>query len=401
MLSKSIYKIKRHEIMLVTVLFFLIFFLPHRIFILYVFFYFFVSFFGVFYFQKKINCAVPYEPVLFLIALFLMYFLSYYSFVGTWEGYIQNWTSPLFFLSYVMCSMAFVYIISKNPFFYFYLCHLVAFFSLMLSVLVIIQMHDIMGLNKYYYELIGGSRGVSYLNNPGYRPLGVYGNPNEVAFVLSLSALMVAGERKIYLKSFCVLYFIFVFYSLYLTGSRTALIALSLSFFPYLYLPRVRLDRICVAILFLFFFVVTYAIGFLPERFYNFGSFIDRVNIVWHDAFLILLDTFPFGVGRASLNSTIDNEYIEIFLRGGLLVFLVYIFFLLSMVLIFSKREKITLVNPAGLSMIIFVATYGVAISIGFTAFNIYMLFSFILFFSRYSYLVGLEKIIRNRVLLK
>lgn len=253
-------------------------------------------------------------------------------------------------------------------------------------------MFDIMGLNKYYYEIIGGSRGVSYLNNPGYRPLGFFGNPNEVAFVLSLSVLMVAGEKEIYRKSFRFLYFLLVFYSLYLTGSRTALIALALAFFPYLYLPRVRLNRVFMAILLVLIFMVMYALGFLPDRFYNFSSLIDRVNTVWYDAFLIVLDSFPFGVGRASLNSTIDNEYIEIFLRGGLFVFLIYIIFLLSMFLIFWNRERGRLVNPAGLSIIIFVSIYGFSVSIGFTAFNIYMLFTFILVFSRYSYLIGLER---------
>ncbi len=203
---------------------------------------------------------------------------------------------------------------------------------------------------KYIYKInIGVSMDSSYK-----RIGGTLGNPNYLGIwsVFTIFLIIKYYKGNKIKKSLIVL---ISFINLIFTVSRTALILLGLGIIVYMLIQlkyKISLKRIVrLNVIFFGFILCTYFfinnannIGRIGELMQDLSTFNNRTE-VWKIALDALAENYMFGVGIAKNSiTTFDNNFIEIFVRYGLLGFSIYSLFFANNLLKALKRRWIDII---------------------------------------------------------
>ena len=215
-------------------------------------------------------------------------------------------------------------------------------------LLACITISAIIGFLEYYSifsfdKMVAPLYANTQLDTVNLRMLGTYGNPNSFGATLTIGCLT-AGilflfSRKILLRISYLIALGILTWGLVLTGSRTAVVTLAAALFLLLVINRKRLHLSWFAIITTVLFVLAIfsaALHFLSQKIvtrYQSGvnltedqSFLMRL-LVWKYNLMAFLNSPVFGWGPAKyvMSTLVDNEYILMLRRYGVVGFIPYI----------------------------------------------------------------------------
>lgn len=177
-----------------------------------------------------------------------------------------------------------------------------------------------------------------------WRHIGILGNPNSSAFIYALTIIFCVNYLNTYQKKLNYkLFIVFIglltcFYLLYVSMSRTGYVSLLLALAFFINF-RSLLVIISFSIIFGILFGSFYEISWIQtiiERFESTTSIDARFSYTM--SYLNSFDISTIFFGQPLLGSVVDNDYIYIFFRFGIILGLIII--LLPMIIIFGKNSK-------------------------------------------------------------
>jgi len=162
-----------------------------------------------------------------------------------------------------------------------------------------------------------------YLENY-WRHIGIAGNPNFSAFIYSIAIIFNLGYLKRHkvrfdlLSIFIQISLLLSVYLLFISYSRTSLIALVIT----LFISNFRIRHTSYYILLLMFLPLIFAIDIeyivsLKNRFSSFSALTHRVDL-WKELFMYV-DIRAILIGKEMYVSVVDNDYFYFLYRYGLI----------------------------------------------------------------------------------
>lgn len=177
-----------------------------------------------------------------------------------------------------------------------------------------------------------------------WRHIGILGNPNSSAFIYALTIIFCVNYLNTYQKKLNYkLFIVFIglltcFYLLYVSMSRTGYVSLLLAlafFINFRSLLVIISFSIIFGILFGSFYEISW-IQAIMERFESTTAIDARFSYTM--SYLNSFDIATIFFGQPLLGSVVDNDYIYIFFRFGIILGLIII--LLPMIIFFGKNSK-------------------------------------------------------------
>ncbi len=293
----------------------------------------------IIYFRND-GVKAPVRPLVIAFSLFIAYQLFtvfFGAFVkGITIGY-KDFAEILRVTQYILSAFLIANLtISDRD--YLKIMYVIAGLFTVSAVIGLCQYYSILGLDTltapYYSE--------GRLWSVNIRMFGTFINPNTYGTFLSIGLVFGVGlmvfSKTLFRKVLFFAFFLLLFWALILTESRTALITLFLGlitfFLAYSYFIQKNLFR---ALLPLVAFTVLFLILFLLLRSDLVTRFSALLNVMedeswqirlfaWYVNFQVFLDSWLFGYGPSlhQFTPTVDNEYLLILRRYGILGFLIY-----------------------------------------------------------------------------
>lgn len=326
----------------------------------------------VFNYKNLSIILVDKEVQLFLLLLFLFFTTNVISFIfSVSEGY----KPVLGDLNHVMSHLRNIFVFCAGLIIgkriggdlnqvFFYL-----FFGLFLmSIVSVVQFYNLFGIGQQVYLMYGLEERLQYGIT---RAIGTVRNPNYASFfhLVALILLLVIRVRKY--NWLMLLYFLCLFIvllSIVLTYSRTGLVAAFVVFCIYLY----KINNIKIVLISAVVGMMSMAY-FLPdlnnsrlavllsdnEKFdYTFNS---RLDAIWLQRVDRFLNNPFFGIGSQKASdsgtgfstTTFDNVFLNILVINGVVGFIIYFVFLLT-IIIFFKRFRDSDVRSVYLFILLF-----------------------------------------------
>lgn len=220
------------------------------------------------------------------------------------------------------------------------------------SLVSIIQFHDIAGLGIKAYLIFGKEKGIIYGIN---RTVGTIGNPNYAAFfqICGLIGILSLKKISIFFNYFVFpIAFVIIFWSIYITFSRTGLIGMFLVFLGYLILKKKSGIIIFISLLISLSlpFIGEILTGSRYEQVANSNSselltLNGRVNAIWGKKLESFYDNPIWGISAsdARRSNTIfdvaifDNSFLYLLIVSGLVGLTLYLAFHLKILQHFQK----------------------------------------------------------------
>ncbi len=231
------------------------------------------------------------------------------------------------------------------------------------AIIGFLEYYSIFSFDKMVAPLFANTQ----LDAVNLRMLGTYGNPNSFGATLTIGCLT-AGilflfSRKILMRIYYLIALGILTWGLVLTGSRTAVVTLAATLFLLLLVNRKRLHlswfAIITTVLFVLAIFVT-ALHFLSPKIvtrYQSGvnltedqSFLMRL-LVWKYNLMAFLNSPVLGWGPAKyvMSTLVDNEYILMLRRYGVLGFIPYIsIYLIPLLYSYKALSKSNALNIWG-----------------------------------------------------
>lgn len=211
------------------------------------------------------------------------------------------------------------------------------------------QYFDVFGLNKHYVHLVAPTQYITLVNNyPTPRPVGMIGNPNELAFIFGLLFFLAFFSVKFYRsKKYYLAVGVFLF-GVLMTMSRGTLLAMTAGFLSFVFVDllyqktfgkaKVLLSAVVLVMLF-------YLVAMIPAVYdaftWRFTKIFDLANDAstqvrfdnWSENIeIIKLHSF-LGVGplrRAEFEHAADNEWLLIWRSYGIIGVCLFVAFFSS-----------------------------------------------------------------------
>lgn len=202
-------------------------------------------------------------------------------------------------------------------------------FSVIISIIGIVLFF--LKIPLFDFKVAGSSK-YFMLSNGYYRAMSIFLNPNSFAYfiIFSISLLLFYG-KYLFSKKMYLIYLIIYLFSLYISYSRSAIFSMSLIFVIY-FIYKLKIPKNLKLIFYIFILVFLFNIFcFLiinRELFFNVDIRFLKIDIALDfikNNFYNFIFGYPYNV---SINkngiSFSDNMFLYFFLRGGVILFIIF-----------------------------------------------------------------------------
>jgi O-antigen ligase len=292
---------------------------------------------------NKLDTNLALKKFIYLYGFFLLYMFSsifYGKFTHSITIGYKDFMEVIRFFQYG-CVILFIGTVKLNLVQLDKLLKSIVFLFFIAGLIGVFQYYGILGLDKFTAPLYSESR-IWQVNNRMY---GTFINPNTFGTFMAVSIIFALGmmvyDKKFLNKFFYLIVFVLSFWVLALSESRTAFITL---FFGIVFLIvsysrflGYSLSRLILITSIVFLFILGLFLSLdahLIRRFETILNFMEDRSwqmrlFAWYINFQIFLESWLLGLGPAYHHYTpiVDNEYLIILRRYGIIGFSIYIWF--------------------------------------------------------------------------